>query len=191
MKIKYVGHFLFLFILLSISCKTANFSKNVFDVNGMVYDFSNRPVPYCEIIIGNKYKTSTDINGRFTLPGISIGDYSISGEKRGFEAFFDLISVRERGQIIYFRIPSQSQLLFLLDEALSVNDLSTANEMAYRAYNIDENNIEMLFYYAVVKFKEHDYENAVEFLQKAIDLGSKDVYIMKFLSILEEILNEN
>ena len=179
--------FLFFLGFLLISCQTAEFGGKTFDVNGMVYDFSNRPIPHCEIVIGGKYRTSTDINGRFTLSRVPPGDHTISGEKRGFESYSDLISVRERGQIIYFRLPSQNQLLILLDEALSANELAIAKEMAERAYQIDSNNIEMLFYYAVVKFKQDEYEKAISFLEAAQRLGSKDIYVDKFLSILKEM----
>ena len=178
-------------IFLLLSCKTAEFSLKTLDVNGMVYDFSNRPVAHCQIIIGGNYKTSTDINGRFSFSGIPVGAYVISGEKRGFESYYDTISVRERGQIVYFRIPSQNQLLLLADEALTVNDFEMAEEMLERAYWIDSNNIEMLFYYAVLKFKQHRHEDAIAFLEMAKYLGSRDFYVDKFLTILKEEQNAN
>ena len=43
---------IFAMAALFISCKTAEFGFKTTDVNGMVYDFSNRPVAYCEISLG-------------------------------------------------------------------------------------------------------------------------------------------
>ena len=177
----------FSIMLTAVSCKTAEFGFKVIDVNGMVYDFSNRPVPFCEISLGKKYSSSTDINGRFSLPKVPVGNYTITGNKKGFESYSEEVMIKDRGQIIYFRMPSQSQLLALLDEALSTNNLGAAEEMAERAYRIDDKNIEMLFYYATVKFRQGDYAKAIVFLETAKNLGSKDSYIEKFLTMLKEL----
>ena len=182
-------------ILLSIalltesSCKTAEFGFKVMDLNGMVYDFSNRPVANCDVSINWWFKSITDINGRFTIPKLPFGTYTITGSKKGYEAYSEEIVIKNRGQIVYFRIPSQNQLLDLVDEALSANDLATAEELVERAYRIDNNNVEMLFYYATVKFRQNDYQEAITFLEAATDLGSKDIYIERFLEILKELLN--
>jgi tetratricopeptide (TPR) repeat protein len=172
------------------SCKTAELGFKVNDINGMVYDFSNRPVAHYEIVLGKGYKASTDINGRFSLQKVPLGNYAIKGHKKGYEDYCDEIIVREKGQIIYIRIPSQKQLLDMIDEYLLANDIAVAEELAERAQQIDQNNIEMLFYYAVVAFKQHQYQRALEFLDTAINLGTRDLYIIKFLSILKELENE-
>ena len=185
---------LMLFVLLALSCKTTEFGFKVIDINGMVYDFSNRPVPYCEISLGGKYKGSTDINGRFTLPKVPAGTYIITGSKNGYENYLEEVIVKDRGQIIYIRIPSQNQLLNMVDDALTANNFTVAEEMAERAFQIDNNNIETLFYNATVSFRQQQFEKAISFLEAAVNLGSKDLYIDKFLSILmelRELQNEN
>ena len=178
------------FLFVESSCKTSEFGFKVMDLNGMVYDYSNRPVAHCEITLTWWFKGSTDINGRFTIPKLPFGTYTITGYKNGFEIYKDEITIKNRGQIVYFRIPSQNQLLDLVDEALSANNLVVAEELIERAYQIDGNNIEMLFYYATVKFKLHDYQGAMTFLETAKNLGSKDIYIDKFLTILRGLQNE-
>jgi tetratricopeptide (TPR) repeat protein len=153
----------------------------------MVYDFANRPVPYCEISLGRKITGSTDINGRFTLPRVPPGTYAITGYKDGYESYSDEVIIRDRGQIIYIRIPSQMQLLNLVDEALTSMNFDIADEYIQRAYKIDRNNIEMLFYYATIRYRQHRHDEAINFLMVAKGLGSKDIYIDKFLSILREL----
>ena len=177
---------LFLFALTAISCKTAEFGFKVVDINGMIYDFSNRPVAFCEISLGRWYKGTSDINGRFTLSKVPLGKYKLSVYKNGHESYSDEASVKQKGQIIYIRLPSQNQLLGLADEALSANNFSIAEEMAERALRINENNIESLFYCAVVKFRQRQYAGAMDFLEKAKRLGSRDIYIEKFISQLKE-----
>jgi len=182
--------FLFYFtVLVLASCKTTEFGYKVFDVNGMIYDFSNRPIPHCSVTLDKKYKVSTDINGRFMLSKIPAGDYNITGEKNGFETYSDNVIIKDKGQIIYIRMPSQNQLLELADEALVNNNFAVAEEIIERAYRIDQNNIEMLFYYATVTFRKREYSRAIAFLETARSLGSRDIYVEKFLSVLKEMQN--
>jgi tetratricopeptide (TPR) repeat protein len=176
---------------LSLSCKTAEFGFKTADINGMVYDFSNRPVFNYELVLGGKYFGSTDINGRFTLLKVPLGSYKISGSKTGFENYSGEVIIKEKGQIIYIRIPSQNQLLVLADEALAANNFTLAEEIAERAYQIDKNNIEMLFYYAAVSFRQNNFAKAALFLEDAVNLGSKDYYVQKFLAAIKEMQNEN
>jgi hypothetical protein len=180
--------FILFFILILISCKTAEFGFKVININGMVYDFSNRPIPHCEISLGRKHST-TDINGRFTIQKVAYGPYVISANKNGHEPYLEEIIIRDPGQIIYIRLPSQNQLLSLVDEALVINNFSLAEETVERAYQIDGNNPEMLFYYAAIKYRQREYNEAISFLNAAKNLGSRDLYIDKFLTLLKEKSN--
>jgi hypothetical protein len=171
----------------AVTCKTAEFGYRVFDVNGMIYDFSNRPVAYCDISLGGKGLNSTsDINGRFSIRGVPVGNYALTVQKDGYEKYSEVFFIKQSGQIIYVRIPSQNQLLDLVDEALTANNFILAEEMAERAYRIEPNNIEALFYFATVKYRRRDYDGALKYLEAACDLGSKDPYIDKFIALLKE-----
>ena len=75
----------------------------------------------------------------------------------------------------------------MVDDALSANNFEVAEEMAERAFQIDKNNIEMLFYSAVVSFRQRQFDKAISFMEAAVNLGSKDLYIDKFLSVLIEL----
>ena len=180
----------FLILLIILSCRTAEFGHESININGMIYDFSNRPVPNCGISIGTKYKTHTDINGRFTIVKVPAGTYIAETQKPGFETWFEEITITEFGQIIYIRIPSQSQLLSLVDDALTSGDLDIAEEYAERAYRINSRNAEMLFYYAAVKFRQGEYEKAISTLEFAMESGAKDPCFGKFLNALKELQNE-
>jgi tetratricopeptide (TPR) repeat protein len=189
---KYIfPQFIAFIAFLSLSCKTAEFGFKTADISGMVYDFSNRPVFNYELALGGKYFGNTDINGRFTLLKVPLGSYKISGSKTGFENYNGEVIIKEKGQIIYIRIPSQNQLLVLADEALAANNFTLAEEIAERAYQIDKNNFEMLFYYAAVSFRQNNFAKAASFLEDAVNLGSKDYYVQKFLAAIKEMKNEN
>ena len=185
-KKKIVLIYTLLSVILMASCKTTEWGVKSSDISGMIYDFSNRPVPHCNVSMGWRYKTTTDINGRFVLSKVSFGTYNITGYKEGFETYTEKIVIHGPGEIIYMRIPSQSQLLNIVDEALTVNNLNLAEEIAERAYKINKNSTEMLFYYATIKFRQREYEMAIAYLEIAKYLGSRDQYTEKFLSLLKE-----
>jgi len=176
---------------LPFSCKTAEFGFKVTNISGMVYDFSNRPVSNYEVVLGKWYSGSTDINGRFTLLKVPLGNYKIRGSKKGYEDYTGEVIIKDKGQIIYIRIPSQNQLLAMVDEALAASDFILAEEIVERAYQIDKNNVEMLFYYAAILFRQNNLEGAASFLEDAVNLGSKDSYVQKFLTMIRRMQDEN
>jgi tetratricopeptide (TPR) repeat protein len=149
-------------------------------------------VAFCEITLGGKGLNGTsDINGRFSIRGVPVGNYALTVQKDGYEKYSEDFFIKQRGQIIYVRLPSQNQLLDLVDEALAANNFVLAEELAERAYRIDPNNIEALFYFATVKYRQRDYDAALTFLEAACELGSKDPYIDKFMALLKEAQDAN
>jgi tetratricopeptide (TPR) repeat protein len=178
-------------VILHSACETVEFGFKVINISGMVYDFSNRPVSNYEIVLDRWYSGSTDINGRFTLLKIPLGNHEIRGSKKGYEDYTGEVIIKNKGQIIYIRVPSQNQLLSMADEALTANNFMLAEEIVERAYQIDKNNIEMLFYYAAILFRQNNLEGAASLLEDAVNLGSKDLYVQKFLSVIRRIQDEN
>jgi len=176
-------------LLALVSCRTTGVSGNTININGMVYDFDNRPVPYCEIQMGWWHKGVTDINGRFILPNVHAGVYPVKVTRSGYETYTEEITAKDNGLIIYLRIPSQAQLLNLADQALTANDYAAAEDLADRAYQIDKKSAEALFYRATVKFRQSEYEKAISILEDAVALGIKDIYIEKFINTLKELIN--
>lgn len=176
-------HIVCIGVLLSLAasgCKTAEFGRKV-DINGMVYDFSNRPVSGYTVRLGEKYAAVTDINGRFVLPGTPVGSYQITGEKDGYESHRGSVDITGRGQIVYIRAPSRAQLLELADDALGKNQIDLAESYVERAYRIGPESTELLFYYAAVKFRQKQYDEALTYLRTARDNGSGDEYLEKFI----------
>jgi hypothetical protein len=170
------------------SCKTAEFGYLVLTVNGMIYDFSNRPVPNCTVQIGEKYQAVSDINGRFFIPKIPADDYSITVTKEGYETFHGSVIVGDGKQIVYIRIPSFMQLLELADDALTKNQIREASAFVDRAISIGERTTELLFYAAVVAFRQQKYLEAKYLLVEAKQQGANDLYIDSFIQDLNQLL---
>ncbi|GHV77505.1 hypothetical protein AGMMS49942_23260 [Spirochaetia bacterium] len=173
------------------SCKTAEFGYKVIDVNGMIYDFSNRPIPNYKIFLGEKYSSTTDINGRFLISKVPAGDYIIHGEGGGYESYQSAVVIYQREQIIYIRLPSFKQLLELADTALAKNQINEADAYLVRAGLLGEETTELLFYRATVRFRQKRYIEALNILQTAVNSGSTDMYVREFLNDLKRMQDEN
>ncbi len=176
---------------LFFSCKTAEFGHPMIDVNGMIYDFSNKPVSNYTVTLGEKYTSISDINGRFYFQKVPADTYEITGNKEGYETYKDTIFINSKEQIIYLRIPSLSQLLDLADEALSGHNIPEAETYIERAARIGGTSIERLFYSAIISFRKKEYQKAMDYLVTAKDAGSTDIYVEQFLNDLKKLAEAN
>jgi hypothetical protein len=159
------------------------------DVNGMIYDFSNRPVSNYTITLGEKLTSVSDINGRFYFSKVPADTYDINGSKEGYETYKDTVTIGQKEQIIYLRIPSVSQLLDLADESLSKPNLLEAESYIQRAANIGVPSTELFFYSAVISFRKKEYTEAINYLMEAKEAGSTDIYLEQFLNDLTKLIN--
>lgn len=173
----------FFVALLFVSCKTAEFGFKCVDINGMVYDFENRPVAGYAIGVG-KLQATTDVSGRFVLRKLPSGSYGITGEKTGFEPYSGTIDVRDERQIIYVRIPSARQLLDLADISFGNGDIDEASSLVGRAERCDGRSFECRFYRAIAQFRLNDPVAARTTLDSMIGDGCVDPYVIRFREAL-------
>jgi hypothetical protein len=184
---KKVWRCLFLAVCLC-GCKSSPYGKVAVGLNGMVYDFENRPLAQYVVALGGRAPAATDINGRFFFPNVKPGVYKLAGRKEGYESYEGDIVVSDRRQIVYFRVPNRAQLVDLADGALSRNRIGEAEAYMRRAENIGEPTAEVLFYAAVVSFRQGRYREAAEKLRLAASRGGQDPYVKQFLDDLAALL---
>jgi tetratricopeptide (TPR) repeat protein len=187
---KPVGFLIFTFTLLLIGCNTTGYKRTLVGLNGMVYDFENKPIPQYIVAVDAKTPVSTDINGRFFVPRVRMGKHKITGRKTGYEEYKGELIINDRRQIVYLRVPNLPQLLDLADGALSKNNIEEAALYIQRAGSIGERTTELFFYSAVTMFRRGEYKEAIEILRDAVFLGSRDEYVVKFLNDLIERYGE-
>jgi tetratricopeptide (TPR) repeat protein len=167
------------------SCRSTPYGRLAVGLNGMVYDFENKPIPQYIITLDGKNEVSTDINGRFFIPRVTSGTHVIGGGRQGYESYRGELVINDRRQVVYIRVPTLAQLINLADEALSANRLEEAADFLRRAWSLEEPTTELLFYSAILSFRRGDYEKAVEYLQQADYLGGgADEYVRRFLDEL-------
>lgn len=171
------------------SCKTAEFGYRHIDVNGMVYDFSNRPVAGYRVTLGKK-ETVSDVTGRFSFLNIPVGQYVIAGSKTGYETYDGIIDAFERGQVVYLRIPSERQLLDLADASLSGNNIDAASSFVSRAAHTGFVSEACRFYQAIVFFRKGIPESACVTLDSLIAGGCSDAYVRSFRDSLRSMTCE-
>jgi hypothetical protein len=158
------------------SCKTAEFGMRKFDLNGMVYDFENRPVSGYEVSIDGK-KAVTDVTGRFSFAGMTTGMHALKGAKGGFESFSGDIDARDAESIAYIRIASERQLLDLACAALDDGDAPKASGLVARAEGTGHASSDCRFLRAIVLFRMGDADGARSTLDALIADGCEDPYV--------------
>lgn len=180
----------FFIVLFLSACNTTGYGRSSAGLNGMVYDFENKPVPQYIITVDEKTPVSTDINGRFFVPRVRMGKHEITGYKEGYESYKGPLAINDKRQIVYMRVANVSQLLDLADAALSKNNIEEAAGYIQRAGTIGEKTAELFFYSAVVLFRQGEYQAAIETLRDALSLGFRDEYVTRFLNELTERYGE-
>lgn len=178
------------FALLALTCKTtedpAEFESS--NLPGMIYDGDNSPCEQVRIrafkIQGGDeealFSVETDINGRFTLPGLDRGDYRIVAEKEGYESLESFFSYASRMEVLYLKMYSQDQLLVLAADSLDQGRYDKALSFLVRSAEVDGGNPRHLYTYAVYSYHSGEFEKALESLEKipAAGFDSPWVYLL-------------
>ena len=100
---KYINY-LFIIPMLSILCSC---SEDTIDSNGtgrlkgtVIEQGSNDPIANVKVkIVASNTAVLTDANGEFTIDNISAGEQSVSGEKEGYLASFEAITIVSESEV--------------------------------------------------------------------------------------------
>lgn len=169
------------------ACRTAEFHHTQIDVHGMVYDFENRPVAGYSVELDRTHSAVTDAMGRYAFQSVPSGEYTLIGQRQGYERYETMVSVNSRTEIQYLRVASAEQLLSLADEKLSNGDLPAAADYVTRAENTESRSILIPFYAAVISFRNGKPNEALSILRALEDRGVRDIYIDKMKREFTEI----
>jgi outer membrane receptor for ferrienterochelin and colicins len=72
-------------------------------LSGFVYDkYTNKPLPFANVIInGTTIGTATDVDGRFVLPNITTGLYTVTASYSGYLSHDIQIEIRENTELVF------------------------------------------------------------------------------------------
>lgn len=138
-------------VILLAACKSTQSSKaEVIALNGMIYDTSNRPVVNYTIFIDGKKECVTDIGGRFYIKKISRDIHDLYGEGEGYLNIRQKITVTDKSQVLYIRLPSVEDKLKQALDFLDRGELEEAERCVEEILESDENNSDALFFKAAL-----------------------------------------
>ncbi len=182
-------------MLLLLTCQTQGpLALKKFEqapLNGMVYDYDSRPVSNVTVVLDEKWKIETDINGRFCFPLVEPGDYTLELEKEGYEPLELTFHFHSRTQVFYIKIISLDQLSRRIETAVSNRKWKESDTLIERALKIEPDNPIVHYLKAFLELKKGNFESAAETLLAILDSGHNDLVILLSLADLYEYKLEN
>ncbi len=151
-------------------------------INGIVYDFENRPCPNVTVKLNDKFVIRTDINGRFTFLRMPPGAYSLTFEKQGYESLAIEFDFRSRAQVLYAKIISLKALVLRAEEALAEKKWSETESLLVRAKAIDSENPTVQYLEATLALFQGRVEEATQLLKTMLEQGHSNTTILLSLA---------
>lgn len=190
---KKIATAIILISLLALSCKSAPEEGNFDNSNlpGMIYDADNRPCEKVKITVfkidneGNEnelFSVPSDINGRFTLPGLSRDSYRVTAEREGYESISTDLYYSSRLDVLYLKIYSQKQILNSATEALRSRKFGNVEKLLIRSEKVNGNDPYHLYLSAVFYYDKDELNTAEEQLNRIVDLGYEFPYVYLLLA---------
>ncbi|MBN2323959.1 MAG: carboxypeptidase-like regulatory domain-containing protein [Spirochaetes bacterium] len=173
-----------------LSCATES-GKTPYDFKtapliGMLYDRENKPCAGASVFIDGIEKASTDINGRFAVPGVSRGTHTVAVKKEGYEKEEFTFEFLSRSQVVYLRVYSFDQLLDEAEAAIAERSWAEAEDLIERAKAVRRDDPVGLFLEAVLFNEQKQYHEAKERLERIIDLGYREPYVYLALADIHQ-----
>lgn len=182
--------FIFLCLLIFISCKSMNVEKSSF--NGMIYDGNNEPINGASVEVNGQKSTVSDMSGRFYLENLKINEnYELTVSKKDFETIKMNFDFQNVTQIAYVSMLSASQLLEKAEVSLEEGNYDSAEDFIHRAEICSKETLSSRYLHAVISYKKGDVDKALNILNQ-LTTTYNDSYIYLFMAdIFEYSLNDN
>lgn len=136
-------------------------------LQGMLYDYDNRPVCGYTISIDKKTKTFTDINGRFVFNDVPFGNHMITGEGNNHIPYQDSFDFNDKTQVLYIRVSSNDWLYSWIDSQIEKCAFSEV-EKSLTLFSPDQKQTRKYFLYsAIYNFRTSKESESPDYLEKA------------------------
>lgn len=133
-------------------------------MHGMVYDGRNQPVALVTVQIDGGRPVASDVNGRFTVPGVRHGRRSIHAWKPGYRTVNETVEFVQRTQVLYVRILTADDLVDAAVSLLRAGRYTAAAELAIEATGIAADHQLGWFVAALASIGAGDPRTAIELL---------------------------
>jgi tetratricopeptide (TPR) repeat protein len=176
-------------LLLFLSCQNQRGMRRISDeglMYAMIYDFDNTPVSAVTVYLNGRRVVESDIQGRFILDNMRIGEYNIRLVKRDYETieerfYYDPLNV------LYFKMINTQQLVTLAETAIDNREFTAAEHLLKRALVITPDRPDILFLKSIVLFRQQRNNEAIIILENLIRTGNNEPAISQFLEMLKRL----
>ncbi|AEJ61832.1 hypothetical protein Spith_1571 [Spirochaeta thermophila DSM 6578] len=182
--------FLLMGTMFLLSCVSGPQMEESFVLQGMVYDRAGNPVTDAVIEIEGKQMGVSDFNGRFYIPGMVPGTYTVGVQKEGYLPYEGTVAIRSHTDVLYVGMVSWEDLCRRAERALQEGRWGEAEQAISRALEIKPDEPLVRFLAAVVcampARPERRPDRAVELLEDLLSEGYREPAIYLMLADLYE-----
>ena len=152
-------------------------------LNGMVYDYDNRPCVGTAVTLDEKWTVITDINGRFVFTSVTAGEHTLEFAREGFETLLLPFEFNSRTQVVYAKIVSLEQLVRRIEASITEGKWRAAEDNLARAKAIEELDPIVRYLEAVLLLENGKAAEAAAILIAIIEAGRADPVV--YLSLAD------
>lgn len=183
-----------LIVLFSFLLSCQSHSEGYFissNLPGMIYDSENRPCSKVDLVVSSVdedgslseiERVQSDINGRFTISGLSRGSYRIICTRQGYESIESDIFYSSRLEVLYLKIMSQRQILNSAEVSLSERHFGLVEKYLLRSEKINNDAPYHLYMKSVFYYEKDMFTEAIEPLKRIEELRYKFPYVHLMLA---------
>ena len=136
------------------------------ELNGMVYDTENRPVANYAVVIDGWGQCTSDMGGRFVINGIKKGEHVFSGYGDGYLSVKEKITVYDKSQILYIRVPSVETKFKEAFELIRKKEYEEAEQVIQEVFEYGGECDDAYFFMSVIMKLEGNEEESERYLQE-------------------------
>jgi hypothetical protein len=174
--------------LLAVGCQTKPKPKvDVGSLQGVVFALDKAPVSGALIELecqSGKVSVVTDSQGRFTIPDLAAGEYTLSFSKLMYESRNWPIALYDFSEAVYLQAAGYWQLLDAALASLGKKELGEAEDYITRAKSIQDTSPTSLFLEGILAERHRDYTSAIGDLEAAVALDACSPYLWLYLADL-------
>lgn len=142
----------------------------------------NNPVADANVFIEENFSSSSDINGRFTIPDITANKPTLIRITKNLYEPLDVEFIYSSpSQVFYVHLYSGDQLLSAAETAIKDHDWVTAEAFLDRAEKVGANAVSHKYLKAVIAVKKGDAHRACELLEGMATTNPNEPFIFLFL----------
>jgi len=147
---KYIVSLVMIIALTGCNTVPGAFSSGTHSLEGVVYTGSGAPLRDVELTLDGHPPVWSDVNGRFTIPRVKLGEHRISAHHDSHEAIDLPIRFSRPTDVLYLRLRSAAELVRAAQLALDRGETSGAEELIARALSIGPNSMRVRYLAAIV-----------------------------------------